>query len=131
MTLILSSIILVSAGLSGNSGMVAALLIGGVVCTALSMAGSFITDLKIGYWLGSSPYKTGKLEIFRYISFSSNRWLVILLLNKTYGFTGPNALVAPQANAMAAVIQPLMASSTRSLDALHCRRFDGACSYYA
>ena len=109
MTLILSSIILVSAGLSGNSGMVAALLIGGVVCTALSMAGAFITDLKIGYWLGSSPYKQERWKFLgTFVSAATVGW-VILLLNQTYGFTGPNALVAPQANAMAAVIQPLMA----------------------
>ncbi len=109
MTLILSSIILVSAGLSGNSGMIAALLIGGVVCTALSMAGAFITDLKIGYWLGSSPYKQERWKFLgTFVSAATVGW-VILLLNQTYGFTGPNALVAPQANAMAAVIQPLMA----------------------
>ncbi|MEG1405948.1 MAG: OPT/YSL family transporter, partial [Alistipes sp.] len=57
MTLILSSLVLVSVGLSGTSGMTAALIIGGVVCTALSMAGGFITDLKIGYWLGTTPKK--------------------------------------------------------------------------
>ncbi len=110
MTLILSSIILVSAGLSGNSGMVAALLIGGVVCTALSMAGSFVTDLKIGYWLGSSPYKQESWKFLGTLVSAATVGWVILLLNKTYGFTGPNALVAPQANAMAAVIQPLMAN---------------------
>jgi len=109
MTLILSSVILVSAGLSGNSGMVAALLIGGVVCTALSMAGGFITDLKIGYWLGSSPYKQESWKFLGVLVSAATVGWVILLLNKTYGFTGPNALVAPQANAMAAVIQPLMA----------------------
>ncbi len=110
MTLILSSIILVSAGLSGTSGMVAALLIGGVVCTALSMAGSFITDLKIGYWLGSSPYKQERWKFLgTFVSAATVGW-VILLLNQTYGFTGPDALVAPQANAMAAVIEPLMAN---------------------
>ncbi|MDR3627308.1 MAG: OPT/YSL family transporter, partial [Ignavibacteriaceae bacterium] len=109
MTLILSSIILVSSGLSGNAGMVAALLIGGVVCTALSMAGSFITDLKIGYWLGSSPYKQQSWKFLGTLVSAATVGWVILLLNKTYGFTGPDALVAPQANAMAAVIQPLMA----------------------
>ena len=57
MTLILSSLVLVSVGLSGTTGMTAALIIGGVVCTALSMAGGFITDLKIGYWIGTTPAK--------------------------------------------------------------------------
>ncbi len=110
MTLILSSIILVSIGLSGTSGMVAALLIGGVVCTALSMSGSFITDLKIGYWLGSSPYKQETWKFLGTLVSAATVGYVILLLNNIYGFTGPEGLVAPQANAMAAVIKPLMAN---------------------
>jgi len=108
MTLILSSIVLVSVGLSGTAGMVSALIIGGVVCTALSVAGAFITDLKIGYWLGSSPYKQERWKFLgTFVSAGTVAW-VILILNETYGFTGEGALVAPQANAMAAVIQPLM-----------------------
>ncbi len=110
MTLILSSVILVSAGLSGTSGMIAALLIGGVVCTALSVAGAFITDLKIGYWLGSSPYKQERWKFLGTLVSAATVGYVILVLNETYGFTGQGALVAPQANAMAAVIQPLMAN---------------------
>ncbi|OGU77185.1 MAG: oligopeptide transporter, OPT family [Ignavibacteria bacterium RBG_16_34_14] len=109
MTLILSSIVLVSIGLSGNAGMIAALLIGGVVCTALSMAGGFITDLKVGYWLGSSPYKQQSWKFLGTLVSAATVGYVILILNETYGFTGEGALVAPQANAMAAVIQPLMA----------------------
>jgi putative OPT family oligopeptide transporter len=109
MTLILSSIVLISVGLSGNEGMIAALLIGGVVCTALSMAGGFITDLKIGYWLGSSPYKQESWKVLGTLVSAATVGYVILILNETYGFTGEGALVAPQANAMAAVIQPLMA----------------------
>ena len=108
MTLILSSIILTSVGLKGPSGMVAALIIGGVVCTALSMAGGFITDLKIGYWLGSSPYKQERWKFLGVLVSALTVGFVIMILNKTYGFVGEGALVAPQANAMAAVIQPLM-----------------------
>jgi putative OPT family oligopeptide transporter len=108
MTLILSSLILVSVGLKGNAGMVTALVIGGVVCTALSMAGGFITDLKIGYWLGSSPYKQQSWKFLGTLFSAVTVGGVIIILNKTYGFTGPNAMVAPQANAMAAVIQPMM-----------------------
>jgi putative OPT family oligopeptide transporter len=108
MTLILSSLILVSVGLKGEAGMVTALVIGGVVCTALSMAGGFITDLKIGYWLGSSPYKQQSWKFLGTLFSAVTVGGVILILNKTYGFTGPNAMVAPQANAMAAVIQPMM-----------------------
>ncbi|MDE3059075.1 MAG: oligopeptide transporter, OPT family [Bacteroidota bacterium] len=110
MTLILSSFILVQIGLSGTSGMVSALIIGGVVCTALSVAGSFITDLKIGYWLGSTPKKQETWKFLGILVSAATVGFVILILNKTYGFTGPNALVAPQANAMAAVIQPLMSN---------------------
>ncbi|MBX7150805.1 oligopeptide transporter, OPT family [bacterium] len=111
MTLIISSIVLVSVGLTGEVGMVAALLIGGVVCTALSAAGSFITDLKIGYWLGSSPYKQQTWKFAGTLASSATVGWVILLLNETYGFVGKDALVAPQANAMAAVIQPLMSGN--------------------
>lgn len=108
MTLILASVILVAVGLKGTSGMVAALIIGGVVCTALSMAGGFITDLKIGYWLGSTPAKQESWKFLGTLVSAATVGGVILILNKTYGFTGENALVAPQANAMAAVIEPLM-----------------------
>ncbi len=108
MTLIIASLILVAVGLKGNAGMAAALVIGGVVCTALSVAGSFVTDLKIGYWLGTTPKKQ---EIWKFAGVAvaaATVCGVMLVLNKTFGFTGNNALVAPQANAMAAVIQPLM-----------------------
>ena len=108
MTLILSSVVMVAVGLSGTSGMVAALIIGGVVCTALSMAGGFITDLKVGYWLGTTPKKQESWKFLGTLVSAATVGGVILILNKTYGFTGENALVAPQANAMAAVIEPLM-----------------------
>lgn len=108
MTLILTSVIMVSLGLSGTEGMISALVIGGVVCTALSMAGGFITDLKIGYWLGSSPYKQQTFKFLGTLVSAATVGVVIMVLNQTYGFTGPDALVAPQANAMAAVIGPMM-----------------------
>lgn len=110
MTLIVSSAVLVSVGLTGHAGMVSALIIGGVVCTALSQAGAFITDLKIGYWLGSSPYKQERWKFVGTIFSAATVAWIIMVLNETYGFTGPDALVAPQANAMAAVIQPLMSN---------------------
>lgn len=108
MTLIISSVIMVSVGLTGNVGIVAAMIIGGVVCTALSMAGGFITDLKIGYWLGTSPYKQESWKFLGTVLSAATVGGVIIVLNQTYGFKGENALVAPQANAMAAVIEPMM-----------------------
>ena len=108
MTLILSSIVLLSAGLQGREGMTAAMIIGGVVCTALSMAGGFITDLKIGYWIGTTPAKQEGWKFLGTIISAATVAGVIIILNKTYGFVGEGALVAPQANAMAAVIEPLM-----------------------
>lgn len=110
MTLILSSVVLVAVGLSGTAGMVSALIIGGVVCTALSQAGAFVTDLKIGYWLGASPHKQEKWKFLgTAVSAATVAW-IIMVLNETYGFSGEGALVAPQANAMAAVIEPLMSN---------------------
>lgn len=108
MTLILSSLVLVSAGLTGTGGMTAAMIIGGVVCTALAMAGGFITDLKIGFWLGSTPAKQEGWKFLGTAVSAATVAGVMMILNKTYGFVGEGALVAPQANAMAAVIKPLM-----------------------
>ena len=110
MTLILSSIVMVLVGLKGTGGMVAALIMGGVVCTALSSAGAFITDLKIGYWLGSTPRKQETFKFVGILVSAATVAGVIMILNKTYGFTPDNSdvMAAPQARAMAAVIEPLM-----------------------
>ena len=108
MTLILASLIMVAVGLNGTAGMTAALIIGGVVCTALSVAGAFITDLKVGYWIGTTPKNQEIWKFLGVLVAAATVGGVMLVLNKTYGFTGDNALVAPQANAMAAVIEPMM-----------------------
>lgn len=108
MTLIIASVVFVAIGMKGASGMVGAMIIGGVVCTALSMAGGFITDLKIGYWIGTTPRKQETWKFLGTLVSAATVGGVMIILNKTYGFTGENALVAPQANAMAAVIEPLM-----------------------
>jgi putative OPT family oligopeptide transporter len=110
MTLILASMVLVAVGLKGPTGMVAALIMGGVVCTALAMAGGFITDLKIGYWIGSTPAKQESWKFLGTIVSAATVTGVIMILNNTYGFTG-DSFAAPQANAMAAVIDPLMTGS--------------------
>ena len=111
MTLILSSIVLSQVGLTGPGGIVSALIIGGVVCTALSVAGGFITDLKIGYWIGTTPKKQETWKFLGVLVSAATVGGVILILNQTYGFKGEHAMVAPQANAMAAVIQPLMSNT--------------------
>ena len=108
MTLIITSLVLVAVGLKGEAGMVAAMVIGGVVCTALSMAGGLITDFKIGYWIGTTPARQETWKFVGTLVAAATVGGVMLVLNKTYGFTGDGALVAPQANAMAAVIQPMM-----------------------
>ncbi len=108
MTLIIASAIFVAIGLSGSSGIVASMVVGGVVCTALSMAGGFVTDLKIGYWLGSTPKKQESWKFLGTLVSAATVGGVIMLLNNVYGFSGDNALAAPQANAMAKVIEPMM-----------------------
>lgn len=107
MTLILASVVMVAVGLNGTGGMLAALIMGGVVCTALSMAGAFITDLKIGYWIGTTPKKQETWKFLGTLVSAATVGGVMMLLNETYGFTS-GKLAAPQANAMAAVIDPLM-----------------------
>ena len=112
MTLILASLVMVAAGLNGAEGMTAALIIGGVVCTALAVAGAFITDLKVGYWIGTTPKNQ---EIWKFVGVavaSATVAGVIMVLNKAYGFVGDGALVAPQANAMSAVIEPMMSGGS-------------------
>ena len=112
MTLILASLVMVAAGLSGAMGMTAALIIGGVVCTALAVAGAFITDLKVGYWIGTTPKNQ---EIWKFVGVAVAAATVagvIMVLNKAYGFVGEGALVAPQANAMSAVIEPMMSGGS-------------------
>lgn len=108
MTLIIASVIFVAIGLEGSKGIVAAMVIGGVVCTALSMAGGMVTDMKIGYWIGTTPAKQQTWKFVGTLVSAATVGGVMMILNQTYGFTGPNAMVAPQANAMAAVIDPLM-----------------------
>lgn len=108
MTLIIASAIFVAIGLNGPGGIVASMVIGGVVCTALSMAGGFVTDLKVGYWLGTTPRKQEQWKFLGTLVSAATVGGVILVLNQVYGFSGEDALVAPQANAMAKVIEPLM-----------------------
>ena len=108
MTLILGSLVLVSVGLKGTAGMTAALIIGGVVCTALSVAGAFITDLKVGYWIGSTPRKQETWKFIGTLVAAATVGGVMIILNKTYGFGPDSQLAAPQANAMKAVIEPMM-----------------------
>ena len=110
MTLILASLVMAAVGLKGTEGMVAALIMGGVVCTALSSAGAFVTDLKIGYWLGTTPAKQQTFKFLGILISAATAAGVIMILNKTYGFTPDNSdvMAAPQARAMAAVIEPLM-----------------------
>ena len=108
MTLIIASVIFVAIGLNGAKGIVAAMVIGGVVCTALSMAGGMVTDMKIGYWIGTTPAKQQTWKSIGTLLSAATVGGVIMLLNKAYGFTDPNVMAAPQANAMAAVIDPLM-----------------------
>ena len=112
MTLIITALVLAAVGLKGNAGMVAAMVIGGVVCTALSTAGGLITDFKIGYWIGTTPKKQEAWKFVGIAVAAATVGGVMLILNKTYGFTGDGALVAPQANAMAAVIQPMMSGGS-------------------
>ena len=112
MTLIITALVLVLVGLKGNAGMVAAMLIGGVVCTALSTAGGLITDFKIGYWIGNTPRKQQAWKFVGIAVAAATVGGVMMILNKTYGFVGEGALVAPQANAMAAVIQPMMSGGS-------------------
>jgi putative OPT family oligopeptide transporter len=113
-TLIVTAVALSAMGLGGASGMLQVLLIGGVVCTALSMSGSLVTQYKIGYWLGATPKRIEISNMVGSIAASAATTAVILLMSKVYGFAPgpghPNPLPAPQPNAMAAVLRGVMAA---------------------
>jgi putative OPT family oligopeptide transporter len=107
-TLIVTSVALAAMGLSGRSGMLQVLLIGGVVCTALSMSGSLVTQYKIGYWLGATPRKIEVSNLLGSVMASVFTTLVIFLMARVYGFGPGSPLPAPQPNAMAAVLRGVM-----------------------
>lgn len=114
-TLIVTAVALASLGLSGADGMLQTLLIGGVVCTALSMSGSLVTQYKIGYWLGATPRKIEISNLLGAAVASAATTAVILLMAHVYGFSPSpehlNPLPAPQPNAMAAVLRGVMGES--------------------
>jgi len=120
-TLIISSVILIAIGLNGKVGMTVALIMGCVVCTALATSGAFVTDLKIGYWLGSTPRNQQRWKFLGVVVSALSVSLAILLIHKAYGFTiggsileggVPNpAIAAPQGNLMAVIIKSLMIKS--------------------
>ena len=111
-TLIVTAVALSALGLRGESGMLQVLLIGGVVCTALSMSGSLVTQYKIGYWLGATPRRIELANLAGAVVASLATTAVILLMARVYGFAPSpahlNPLPAPQPNAMAAVLRGVM-----------------------
>ena len=106
-TLIITSVILARMGLSGERGMFVALIIGGVVCTALAVAGAFATDLKIGYWIGSTPRNQQMFKFSGVLVSAVACALAMMLLGSTYQF-GSQQMPAPQASAMREIIVGLM-----------------------
>ncbi len=107
-TLLISALVLTRLGLGGEVGMLAMLLIGGVVCTALSMTGTLVTEFKIGYWLGATPRSIQWSNILASILSAVVVTAVIMLLDQVYGFENRNLLPAPQPNAMAEVARTMM-----------------------
>jgi putative OPT family oligopeptide transporter len=110
-TLLISALILTKLGLKGDLGMLAMLLIGGVVCTALSMTGSLVTQFKVGYWIGATPSRIQWGNILASILSAVVVTAVILLFDQVYGFENRNLLPAPQPNAMAEVARSVMQSA--------------------
>jgi putative OPT family oligopeptide transporter len=113
-TLIISAVVLSTLGLAGPSGMLSVLLIGGVVCTALSMTGSMVTLLKVGYWTGATPRRIQLTLIAGSIVAAVTVTAIMFVFATVYGYAPspehPNPVAAPQANAMAAVISSVMQS---------------------
>jgi putative OPT family oligopeptide transporter len=114
-TLIVAAVLLSQMGLAGKEGMLAVLLIGGVVCTALSTTGSLVTLFKTGYWIGATPRRIQLSVIGGSALAAVAVTAAIVLFAHTHGFVPsaehPKPMPAPQANAMAAVVQSVMASA--------------------
>jgi len=114
LTIIISSVVLLRFGLSGTTGMFFVMAIAGMVCTALSVSGQTITDLKTGYWLGSTPAVQERVKFLGVIASAVAAALTIVLLAKTFQFGEAAAgdarvvLASPQASIMKALVQGFM-----------------------
>ena len=114
LTIIVSSVILLRFGISGTTGMFFVMALAGMVCTALSISGQMITDLKTGYWLGSTPAAQEKVKFYGAIAASIAVGLTIVMLARVFQF-GEKApgdareiLAAPQASIMKAIVEGFM-----------------------
>jgi putative OPT family oligopeptide transporter len=115
-TIIITAAALLAAGLpKGDQGMLATLLVGGVVCTALSMAGTLVTEFKLGYWLGASPKKIQWSAIIASLVASAFVTATIMVFAKSPGYVPteqhPDVLPAPQANMMATALNSFLGTS--------------------
>ena len=114
LTIIISSVVLLEFGLSGRTGMFFVMAIAGMVCTALSVSGQTITDLKTGYWLGSTPAAQERVKFLGVIAASAAVGLTIIMLAKTFQFgeAAPGdtrvVLASPQASIMKALVEGFM-----------------------
>jgi putative OPT family oligopeptide transporter len=114
LTIIISSVVLLRFGLSGTTGMFFVMAIAGMVCTALSVSGQAITDLKTGYWLGSTPAAQEKVKFYGIIASAIAAGLTIVLLARAFQFGEAAAgdlrtvLPAPQASIMKALVEGFM-----------------------
>jgi len=125
LTLIIACLALVATGLSGDAlGMSVALVVGCAVCTALSTSGAFITDLKVGYWLGASPFQQERWKFLGILIASLCVGAVIWVLATSYGFMIEDAsglmvvnpdLPAPQGNLMATIVSSVMGGEQQAL----------------
>ena len=106
--IIVSAVLMGNAGMSGSSGIIAILIMAAFLCATLAVAGNFMSELKVAYLTGATPKKMQQWQIVSIIVTSFVSVGVIFLLNHAYGYTGPGALAAPQANAMAAIVKPMM-----------------------
>ena len=114
LTVIISAVVLLKFGLSGTTGMFFAMALAAMVCVALCVSGQFITDLKAGYWIGSTPAAQEKVKFIGVAAAAVTAGLTIVLLAKAFQFgeAAPGdlrqVLVAPQASAMKAIVEGFM-----------------------
>ncbi|HJQ98653.1 MAG TPA: oligopeptide transporter, OPT family [Candidatus Polarisedimenticolaceae bacterium] len=122
LTIMVSSVVLLRWGMSAQTGMFFVMAIAGMVCTALSVSGQTVTDLKTGYWLGSTPAVQERVKFLGVIAASVAAALTIAMLSRTYffgdapdGTAAEKILAAPQASIMKALVESFFGSNATPL----------------
>ena len=106
--IIVSAVVMGGAGMAGKTGIIAILMMAAFLCATLAVSSNFMSELKVAYITGATPKKMQQWQLVSIVLAGVVSVGVVFLMHHAYGFTGEGALAAPQANAMAAIVKPMM-----------------------